>query len=426
MIEKLAANVEKEKRIAKEILSLMESLDYAEEQEKEFILKALNSLQQQFKIINETIPFLVEQIEIGRKEEIKKPGLTELKVEDGRIMIERGARERFLKELRISEESIKSLRKRREEKKEIERRFGKPSLFARFSNKFFLKYSTSYIDKGYFKSLNIDLRKANYPYLLSTYISMTFMTTLLTLVVAFFIFIFLLFFSVGLDWPFIILTKENILIRVLKFFGVIFVLPFISFLFMYYSPSIETKATRRKIDEELPFVTLQMAAIAGSDIEPSRIFEIIASTKEYVYTSREAKKLINQINVYGYDFVSALRNSALRSPSKKLAELLNGLATTIVSGGSLVEFFNTRAESLLFDYKLERERYTRLAETFMDIYISVVIAAPLILMLLLVMMNITGMGMGLSINMLTFVIIMAISMINILFLVFLNLKQPGF
>ena len=167
-----------------------------------------------------------------------------------------------------------------------------------------------------------------------------------------------------------------------------------------------------------------MSAIAGSMVEPSKIFEIVTLTKEYPYTSMEFTKIINEINIYGYNLVGAIRKTALNTSSYKLAELLNGVATTITSGGSLDKYFDKKSESLLFEYRLEREEYTRMAETFMDIYISIVIAAPMILMLLVMMIKVTGLGIELSTGMLTFIVILIVSFINIIFLTFLYLKQP--
>ena len=60
----------------------------------------------------------------------------------------------------------------------------------------------------------------------------------------------------------------------------------------------------------------------------------------------------------------------------------------------------------------------------MDIYISAVIAAPMILMLLLMMMRISGLGISLSTGMISLIMILAVSLINILFLAFLHIKQP--
>jgi flagellar protein FlaJ len=166
-----------------------------------------------------------------------------------------------------------------------------------------------------------------------------------------------------------------------------------------------------------------MSAISGSMIDPSKIFSIMITTREYPYLEKEFKKLINEINLYGYDLVSALRNSAYNCPSKKLSELFNGLATTINSGGNLPDFFDKRSQTLLFENRLEQEKKTRAAETFMDMYISLVVAAPMILMILLMMMKISGLGIQMSTKMITIIMVSAVTMINIIFLGVLQLKK---
>ena len=90
----------------------------------------------------------------------------------------------------------------------------------------------------------------------------------------------------------------------------------------------------------------------------------------------------------------------------------------------MTDFFNKRSQTLLFEYKLEREKNTKTAETFMDIYISIVIAAPMILMLLLMMMKISGLGIALGTSSITLMIVLAVSVINIAFLAFLHLRNP--
>jgi len=166
-----------------------------------------------------------------------------------------------------------------------------------------------------------------------------------------------------------------------------------------------------------------MSAIAGADIEPSNIFGIISLSKEYPYIKNESKKLMNQINLYGYDLTTALRNIAEVSPSKNWAELLNGISTTLRSGGNLSKYLDKKAESLLFQYRLNREKAAKSAETFMDIYISVVIAAPMLMMLLLIMISISNLGFTLSVSSITIIIISIVGLINIIFLVFLHISQ---
>jgi len=270
-----------------------------------------------------------------------------------------------------------------------------------------------------------DLPKIYMQLLPKTYVSVILFTTMLSVIVGFFLFIFFLFFNVSAEIPFITLVGESILLRFVKTFWIIILVPVITFAFMYTYPSLERKSAESKINTELPFATIHMSAISGSMVEPSKIFEIIISTGEYPYLQKEFIKLLNEINVLGYDLVTALKHSGGNSPSKKLAELFNGLATTINSGGDLSGFFDKRSESLLFDYRIEREKKTRASETFMDIYISVVIAAPMVLMLLLMMMKISGLGISLSTNMITLVMILGVAGVNIAFLTFLHLKGAG-
>ena len=102
------------------------------------------------------------------------------------------------------------------------------------------------------------------------------------------------------------------------------------------------------------------------------------------------------------------------------------MATTISGGGSLTLFFEKRAETLLFSYKLDKERRTKSAEAFMDIYISIVIAAPMIMMLLLILISISGMSIGLSLGQLSLIVIASVALINIIFLSLLHLGQSGY
>ncbi len=253
---------------------------------------------------------------------------------------------------------------------------------------------------------------------------MMFFTTILSFLVALILGVFFLFFDLSVSLPIISFASEPLLERLFKVISLLFIIPPATYGFIYFYPSMEKKSNEIKVNQELPFATMHMAAISASLSNQSKIFEIVITTGEYPALNKEFRKLLNQINIYGADLITALRTSSFNSPSEKLSELYNGLATTITSGGDLSSFFEKRAESLLFDHKLEREKYNKYAETFMDIYISVVIAAPMILMLLLIMMKVSGLGVALSTNMLTLVMVLAVSLINALFLVFLHLRQP--
>ncbi len=322
----------------------------------------------------------------------------------------------------LEKETIKRLKKGREKvaAKEVQ----KPKSYIKLANKLFYNQSSKlFFDKN-FETLKKDLIKTDLNFTPTTYISIILLSTAISAIAAFFIFLFFLFFNIGFE-QIISLAQEGFGIRFLKVFWILIVIPIVTFLFMYFYPSLEKKSLENKIGHELPFAAIHMAAISQSLIEPSKIFTILISTKEYPTIEKEFTKLMNKINIYGYDLVTALRSTAENSPSKKLSELLNGLATTVTSGGDLREFFEKRSQTLLFEHRLEREKETKAAETFMDIYISIVIAAPMVLMLLMIMMRISGLGISLSTSSITLIIVLGVAMLNIVFLSFLHLKKSS-
>jgi len=321
-------------------------------------------------------------------------------------------------------EKIVLKRFREEGEKTLGKRIEKQKKYTGLSSRIFSDISRKLSNDAAFKSLKDDLIKTNLEFTMHGYISVILLTTLISAIISFVIFLVVLFIKVE-SFPAISLVSENIGSRFIKIFWIIFVVPLATFMFMYLYPSIEKKSLEGKINQELPFATIHMSAISGSMIEPSKIFGIIISTKEYPNLEREFTKLINLVNIYGYDLVTATRIIAEKSPSRKLGDLLNSLATTITSGGDLPNFFDKRAQSLLFEYKLEREKHIKMSETFMDIYISVVIATPMILMLLLMIMKISGLGISVSSTMISIMMVLGVSAINAVFVVFLHLKQPG-
>ena len=419
--------------------------------EKNLLTGAIIALTNQLKILNNTIPELVGRITLYKKLEtgqrdvgtIQAPQIPQVsafpqkkliqvkyqpKPEEEKVFLTIDDKDRlaFLENLSKSNLSISQLKKKYAFEKPIST-FGKPSAYAKISNRFFRDFSNKLVAKDYFKTLNKNLRKMNSPFVVGTYLSMIFFTISISFIASIFLFILLLFFKLGLTFPFLSIAEEHILIRFFKTFWMVIVIPLFTGLFMYFYPLSEGRNLGSKIEQELPFVAIHMSAIATSGIEPLSIFKIILKSKEYKYSNMEFRKLMNLVNFHGLDLITALKKTALSCPSAKLKELLNGFATTMSSGGNLHDYLDKHADTLLFDYKLGREKYTKSSETFMDIYISVAIAAPMILLMLFVIMGSTGTlntFMGLSTEMLSFLIILIISLLNIIFLIFLKLKQP--
>ncbi len=437
----LRRDISQQKKILKELESIISSFDETNDsEERKSLLSHIKKLKGKLKEKNDNLPKLLEQVSMTKKLEknsieTKKSGLKKEKKQDGKIKKQFKKKKPLTKEEKKEKKKIdlgaskleKGVLKRLIKKEEKERKSEKkgkedPGFFARTSSKLFSKIAHEMSQKKFFSDMRKNLLKTNLNLVPTAYISMTFASTLISFIISIFLFIFLLFIKIG-EFPDIIFVQD-LSLRFLQTFWIPIIVPIGVFLFMYTYPSLEKRSLEQKINQELPFATINMSSISGSMVEPTSIFKIIISTSEYPNLKKELTKLMNQINIYGYDLVTALKNSTLNSPSKKLAELYNGLATTITSGGELSNFFDKRAESLLIDYRLEREKYTKTTETFIDVYISVVIAAPMILMLLFMMIQISGLGLQLEPSIITLIMVIGVSIINFVFIMFLQLKQP--
>lgn len=432
--KKLREIISSEKKTIKEIVSLSNYLKKAEADEKKLISAQIKLLKGSLRKTNEKIPKILDSLHLLKtlpQKEISEPKKVSLEEKksvkkgfklSGKIFpINRNYSIKDLKPTKLEKETLKRMREKKV--KIVMQKEEKANPYVMIANRWFSGFANKILSEKGFENLERDLIKANLSFTPRGYISVTLLTSLLSIFLGVALTLFFLFFNIESNLPIISRTTEAFGTRILKVFWIIIVVPIGTFLSMYLYPSLEKGSAELKINEELPFATIHMSAISGSMIDPSKIFNIIISTKEYPYLEKEFKKLINEINIYGYDFVSALRDSASNSPSRKLSELFNGLATTINSGGDLPDFFDKRAETLLFEHRLDQEKKTKAAETFMDIYISVVIAAPMILMILLMMMKISGLGVSLSTSMISLIMVLAVTVVNVIFLTFLHLKK---
>lgn len=431
MIEEIRKNIDLEINMLREISKYSNMIDSAGAEERRILEESIISLKARMKMLNDSIPDIMNDLSPIKKlsEKTKPTNLGKLTLKkDGKeidLVLNKKDRERFIKELSLNEKLIGKLKKGTLEK-EVGQEYMGSRGYLKLANRFFLNTSRNLISQGKFRSLATEVRRANLDMLVETYVGMMIFTSIISFVLAIFLAIFLLFFNVEAGWPFVSPYLGDYMTRILKLIAVPIVVPIATFLLLYLYPSTEKGSIAKKIEKELPFAAIHMSAISGSGIAPVEIFKIIGTSKDYPFLSREIRKVLNQINLYGYDLVTALNNVSKSTPSVKLSELFSGLTTNINSGGSLQAFFEKRAETLLTDYRLEREKYTKVAETFMDIYITVVIAAPMILMLLIIMISMTGFEVNITPTQVTFIIIAIISLLNIIFLGVLQAKQPGY
>jgi len=326
-------------------------------------------------------------------------------------------KKKLMKELGVNEEDIQRVYKKKKElKKQDDFTVYVPSNFGSLSNKFFGSYSNDLMGKkgSMFKHLAEEVSSSGMEILSKTYVSMILFST---------------FFG-GLLFG-ILLATISILAKFdypLSFLiGVVGMLVggTIIFVIMYIYPSSLSSKKSREIKNDLPFAIIHMSAVAGSGAQPLSIFKLLLQSGEYKGLESEIKKIVNYVNLFGYSMTTTLKNVASRTPSKKFRDLLNGMSSTMESGGSLKSYLSSVADETMSSYKIERKKYIESLSTYSDIYTGVLIAAPLLFMVALAIINVLGGEIG-GVPVATWAwggTVIVLPIVNILFFLFLNMTQ---
>ena len=279
------------------------------------------------------------------------------------------------------------------------------------------KISIYFIEKypGYFKKIYQGVRFANLKILANTYINIMFFITMIMGIVFFPIFIIFFAFQGG---HFALVFLKTML-------GTAFVSAAAFGLVSYY-PNIKAKSRRTSINTNLPFAIDHMASVIASGVSPAVMFKLISNSREYGEISIEIEKVTNYIDFFGYDILTALKAVSLVTPSQQFKEFIDGFVSTIETGGDIKEFLTQKSQEALLNYRLERQKYVESLGTYSDIYTGVLIAAPLFFVTALSLVSVLGGKIGgMSVNtIITFGTYVAIPLMNILFILFLELNQP--
>lgn len=266
----------------------------------------------------------------------------------------------------------------------------------------------------YFRKIKISLYEADAKILFRTYVAIVLFLTSCVFVLTFIVtLIFAIYFHLS-----IVETVLGLMAFPLLFAS-------ITFGMYYLYPLSSAKRRKNDIETNFPFALNHMSAIAASGVPPRVIFKVISRFNEYGEISREANKITRNVEIFGMDEMTSIKEVASKSPSPIFKDFLQGILTTIQTGGSLNSFLKEEAERSMFDYRIRRNKYLQQLEIYADIYTAVLIAAPLIFVIMLPVLGIMqGSLFGFSIKELINIGLLLLAALNLIFLVFLHLTQP--
>jgi len=184
-----------------------------------------------------------------------------------------------------------------------------------------------------------------------------------------------------------LLFQREILVSIFYSFFAALLSSVLVFFVAYSYPIQRVSSRKRNIEVNLPFVIIHMGALVEAGLPPYQMFKLISSFEDYGEVAKEFSKIVRNIEQFGLDPLTAIKEVANRCPSDELQQLLMGFVTTTESGGNIKLYLKTVGEQTLFDYRKRRERYIRTLDMLSEIYTGIVISAPLFMVAMLAIMN---------------------------------------
>ncbi len=184
---------------------------------------------------------------------------------------------------------------------------------------------------------------------------------------------------------------------------------------------------KRELEDELPFTMGYMAILASAGVSPEKIFQSISTLSAPLVASTEAREIVQNINLFGLDVISALEKTSSRTPSGKLRDTLEGINSTIHTGGNLGAFLREKFKTAMKLKRLSLKKYSDSLAVLSEVYVALLLTGPLILVIMVsVMAVLGGGGLGflspeLALNLLTYI---AIPVCATIFLIILDSTSP--
>jgi len=268
-----------------------------------------------------------------------------------------------------------------------------------------------------FKDLDVNLKKSGIKINFKAYISTVIVASvLLSTSVMIFVPV-LLFFIFKLSLVLSLLFGVGISL----FAGALTVIGF------YVYPTYRADSLKRDLEDEMPFTTGYMSILAGAGVPPDFIWRSLAQIDASLSISSVARNVVRDIELFGFDAISALETTSKRTPSERFKEMLEGFISVVHSGGNLVKYLRDRTQQYMKLKRIALKRFSDTLGVLAEFYVTLMVAGSLIFVVMLAVMSMLGGGgfgfldSRLLLQLLTYI---GLPVGSVVFLVILDMVSP--
>ena len=160
----------------------------------------------------------------------------------------------------------------------------------------------------------------------------------------------------------------------------------------YFYPIYRADSLKGTLEDGLPFTAGYMSILAGAGVPPEFIFRSLAQVDASLAVSNEARTIVRDVELFGFDVISALEAASQRTPSERFKEFLEGFIATTHSGGSLVKYLRDRSRQYMKLKQIALRRFSDTLSVLAEFYVTLMVAGSLIFVVMLSVMAMLGGG----------------------------------
>jgi flagellar protein FlaJ len=233
-----------------------------------------------------------------------------------------------------------------------------------------------------FKDLDVNLKKSGMKINFKAYVSTVILSSLLLAASVMFFVPVLLFFIV----------KLSLVLSLLFGLGVSLLAGASTVIVFYVYPSYRADSLKRDLEEEMPFTTGYMSILAGAGVPPDFIWRSLAQIDSSLSISNVARNVVRDVELFGFDVISALETTSKRTPSERFKEMIEGFISVVYSGGNLVKYLRDRSQQYMKLKQIALKQFSDNLGVLAEFYVTLMVAGSLIFVVMLAVMSMLGTG----------------------------------
>ncbi|MCD6443485.1 type II secretion system F family protein [Candidatus Bathyarchaeota archaeon] len=176
------------------------------------------------------------------------------------------------------------------------------------------------------------------------------------------------------------------LVRVLT----VTIIPITVFSILYFYPHYVAGSVKRRIERYLAYIVGCMSILASAEASIEQIFDFLAKEGEIFGVKDYARNVLRDISLLGLDALTAIEEEAMRCPSERFREFIQGYMTTFKAGGDMRNFLESSFKRVIESRRLYLTKLVDTLNLIAEVYITVLIVFPVIMVTMLTLMGLVG------------------------------------